>query len=220
MRENQPWEIFKRWLAAVHGLARGFSYPDGGWVGSLLSGEWPDAMAEAIEPWGLSADSLKRAVTDLPSESEAALEALQVEYTYLFINAVPRVPAPPYASAYAGRGLLMAEPAEAALQTYREAGLAMAEDYRDLPDHLAAELEFMAWLGLQAVSAYEKGEKHEGNQWEERGKAFLSRQILPWLPEFCHRVEDASRISFYREMARLAAVLLGEFPEALNPLRI
>ena len=220
MRENQPVEIFKSWLGAVNGLVRGFAYPDGRWVGSLLSGGWPDAMAEAIESCGLSADGLKRAVTDLPPEPKAALEGLQVEYTYLFINAVPRVPAPPYASAYAGQGLLMAEPAETALQAYREAGLALAKDDQDLPDHLAAELEFLSWLGQQEVSAYEKGEEHEGNQWKERGKAFLSQQVLPWLPEFCHRVEDASRISFYREMARLAAALLGEFPEALKPLRV
>jgi len=217
MKENEPVEIFKSWLAAVHGLARGFSYPDALWVGCLLSGEWPDVLAEAIEPWGLSADGLKRAVTELPSEPGAALEALQVEYTYLFINAVPRVPAPPYASAYTGQGLLMAEPAEAALQAYREAGLALAKNYQDLPDHLAAELEFLAWLGLQAVSAYEKGEKHEGNQWEEKGKAFLSRQVTPWLPEFCRRVEEASRVSFYRELVRLAAVLLRELRETVKP---
>ncbi len=199
--------------AAFQGLARGFSYPDARWVSSLLSGQWPDALAEIMKPWGLSADGLKRAVIEIPSERGAALEALQVEYTYLFINAVPRVPAPPYASAYTGQGLLMAEPAEAALRAYREAGLALAKDYQDLPDHLAAELEFLSWMGQQEVSAYEREDNEAGNQWEERGKAFLSQLVLPWLPEFCRRVEEASRISFYRELARLAGVLLGRIAE-------
>ena len=214
-RPEMDSEVEERrfWQAAFQGLARGFSYPDARWVSSLLSGQWPDALAEIMKPWGLSADGLKRAVIELPLESGAALEALQVEYTYLFINAVPRVPAPPYASAYTGQGLLMAEPAEAALRAYREAGLALAKDYQDLPDHLAAELEFLAWLGQQGITAFEKGEEHEANQWEKRGKAFLSQQVLSWLPEFCRRVEEASRISFYRELARLAGVLLERIAE-------
>lgn len=208
MKKNQLAENLNCWSAALWGLACAFRYPDEEWVTLLLSGEWLEALAKAIEPWGLFPEGLKKAVKELPSEPGKALETLQVEYTYLFINAVPRVPAPPYASAYTGQGLLMGEAAEEALRAYREVGLSLADDYHDLPDHLATELEFLAWLGGQAGAAYKNGEESEGNRWMVKGKAFLSQQLLPWLSPFRRRVEEASRISFYQELARLAEALL------------
>ncbi|MGQ9593634.1 MAG: TorD/DmsD family molecular chaperone [Anaerolineae bacterium] len=169
-------------------------------------------MASVLEPLGRSAEGVKRAVEALPKGPEEALLALQVEYTYLFINAVPHVPAPPYASAYTGQGLLMGEPAEAALVAYRQAGLTLAADYRDLPDHVAAELEFLAWLGEQALAAQEAGDEVLARTRLAQGQAFLEQQVQPWLPRFCQRVEEAARLPFYRELARLASALLAATP--------
>ena len=205
-------ESTRLWLAALRGLARGFTYPDAGWVATLLNGQWPEALAAVLEPLGLSAEGVRQAIETLPEEPEMALQALQVEYTYLFINAVPHVPAPPYASAYTGQGLLMGESAEAALAAYRLAGLALAADYRDLPDHVAAELEFLAWLGEQALAAQESGDEEQARLRQAQQQAFLSQQVRPWLPTFCHRVEQAARLPFYRELARLAEPLLTAVP--------
>lgn len=207
MTDNGPWAATEEgqcWLAALRGLARGFTYPDADWVATLLNGQWPEALAEVLEPLGLSAQGVRQAVAPLPEEKEAALQALQVEYTYLFINAVPRVPAPPYASAYADRGLLMGEPAEAALVAYHQAGLTLADDYRDLPDHIAAELEFVAWLGEQALVAQEAGDEELAQLRLGQQQAFLEQQVRPWLPAFCRRVEASARLAFYPALACLA----------------
>ena len=200
------------WLAALRGLARGLSYPDAAWVATLLDGRWAYALAVALEPLGLSAHAVWQAIAALPKDVEGALQALQVEYTYLFINAVPHVPAPPYASAYSGQGLLMGEPAEAALVAYRQAGLTLAEDYRDLPDHVAAETEFLAWLGEQALLAWENGDEEGAEQRLAQQRAFLQEQVRPWLPAFCRRVEEAARLPFYRNLTRLAERLLAIDP--------
>lgn len=216
MTDNGPWAATEEgqcWLAALRGLARGFTYPDRDWVATLLDRQWPEALAGVLEPLGLSAEGMRQAIAALPQEEEAALRALQVEYTYLFINAVPRVPAPPYASAYTGQGLLMGEPAEAALVAYRQAGLTLAEGYRDLPDHVAAELEFLASLGEQALAAQESSEERAG-QWLAQQQAFLNQQVRPWLPSFCRRVEAAARLPFYRELAHLTEPLLSVVPES------
>jgi TorA maturation chaperone TorD len=202
-------ESTRLWLAALRGLARGFTYPDTGWVAALLDGQWPEALAAVLEPLGLSAEGVRQAIETLPEELEMALQALQVEYTYLFINAVPHVPAPPYASAYTGQGLLMGVPAEAALVAYRQAGLTLAADYRDLPDHVAAELEFLAWLGEQALAAQESGDEEQAGWYLAQQKAFLSQQMRPWLPAFCRRVKEVARLPFYRELACLAESLLS-----------
>jgi TorA maturation chaperone TorD len=209
-------ESTRFWLAALRGLARGFTYPDAGWVATLLNGQWPTVLAGVLDPLGLSAKGVRQAIETLPEELEVALQALQVEYTYLFINAVPHVPAPPYASAYTGQGLLMGVPAEAALVAYRQAGLALADDYRDLPDHVAAELEFLAWLGEQALAAQESGDEEQAGRHLAQQQAFLSQQVQPWLPAFCQRVEQAARLPFYRELARLVEPLLAAIPLSLS----
>ncbi|MGQ9627112.1 MAG: TorD/DmsD family molecular chaperone [Anaerolineae bacterium] len=214
MDEGMNWATEKRrlWLATLRGLARGFTYPDARWVATLLDGQWPSALAEVLKPLGFSADEVRQAIETLPADPAAALQALQVEYTYLFINAVPHVPAPPYASAYMGQGLLMGEPAETALRTYRRAGLTLAEDYHDLPDHLAAEMEFLAWLGEQALEAHEAGDEEQAREWVAQQKVFWRGQMQPWLAAFCQRVEEAARIPFYRALARLAEPLLSVAP--------
>jgi len=199
--------------AAIRGLARGFSYPDAGWVESLLSGQWPEAFRRVLDFLGISTEGLERAIAVLPEELAAALQALQVEYTRLFINAVPHVPAPPYASAYFGQGMLMNEPAETALQAYRRAELDLAEDFGDLPDHLAAELEFLSRLEEQTIEAQEKGETERAQNWADQKEDFLSRQLKPWLPEFGRRVEEAARMSFYPELVKLAKLVLEKSPE-------
>lgn len=216
MTDNGPWAATEEgqcWLTALRGLARGFTYPDADWVATLLDGQWPYALASVLEPLGIPTSRVWRAVAALPAGKEAALQALQVEYTYLFINAVPHVPASPYASAYAGQGLLMGEPAEAALVAYRQAGLTLADDYRDLPDHLAAELEFLAWLGEQALAAQEDGDEELAQVRLSQQQAFLEQQLRPWLANFCRRVEEAARLPFYRELAHLVEPLLSVAPD-------
>lgn len=203
------------WLAALRGLVRGFTYPNAEWVAALLDGRWPAALLEVLGPLNLPAEGVRQAIEVLSADPEAALQALQVEYTYLFINAVPHVPAPPYASAYSDRGLLMGEPAEAASRAYRQAGLGLAEDYHDLPDHLAAELSFLAWLGEQAVAAHEARDEDRARECIAQQERFLRDQLQLWLPMFCQRVEKAARIPFYRELAWLIEPLLSVNPIAM-----
>lgn len=200
------------WSTALYGLARGIAYPNTEWVITLLDSRWPDALANVLHPLGLSEVGVRQAIEALPTNPEAALQALQVEYTYLFINAVPRLPAPPYASAYADRGLLMGKPAEDALYAYRQAGLILAEEYDDLPDHLAAELQFLAWLGEQANVAHNVGDEGQVQALAAQQQTFLEQQVRSWLPEFCQRVDQAARIPFYREIVRLIQALLLVVP--------
>lgn len=197
------------WATAIRGLARGFTYPDADWVSALLDDRWPTTLAEVLKPLGVRSRKVARAVKTLPTEPIAALQALQLEYTYLFINAVPHVPAPPYASAYTGQRHLMGEPAEAALRAYREACLSLAENCDVLPDHLAVELEFLAWLNEQAVAAWDAGEEEQAQTRADQQRTFLRDHVQPWLPRFCRRVEEAARVPFYRELARLTASLLS-----------
>jgi putative dimethyl sulfoxide reductase chaperone len=79
---------------------------------------------------------------------------LQKEYTRLFVNAIPKVEAHPYGSLYLEKdGLVWGLTTVEAVKLYIEAGLKMADDFKDVPDHFATELEFMWYLVREELKA-------------------------------------------------------------------
>ena len=143
-------------------LAKGYSYPEADLL-EILSVEvvWEE-LALAGEVLGLETSpnlvELREWLDGYKGDEERLLLDLQIEHTYLFITARPHVPASPYESAYNGRGYLMGEPVSQVLAAYREAGLAMHKDYDALPDHFAAELEFLSYLIQQELEAVQAGD--------------------------------------------------------------
>jgi TorA maturation chaperone TorD len=142
------------------------------------------------------------------SDEEQLLLDLQVEHTYLFITARPHVPAPPYESAYSGRGYLMGEPALQVLELYREAGLAMHKEYDALPDHFSAELEFLSYLIQQELEAEQAGDTVNAATWQDRQTSFLDKHLLQWGPRFLAKVTVGARQPFYELLANLAGMVL------------
>lgn len=188
-------------------LGQAFAYPDVALSDILADGEaWVQLLAadEALE---LKATpilvDLQAWLAEYEDDEERLLLDLQVEHTYLFITARPHVPAPPYESAYTGRGFLMGEPVSQVLEAYREAGLAMHRDYDALPDHVAAELEFVSYLVQQETEAGESGE------WCDRQHRFLEEHLLRWGTTFLEKVAAGARKPFYRLLADLAGTFFS-----------
>lgn len=215
-KQKINWRESECRQAVLRALARGFTYPDTHWVESLLSGSWLRALEEVASPLGLATAGLAEAIAALPAQKDLALQELQIEYTYLFINAIPHVPAPPYASAYTNLGSLMGKAAEEALQAYHTLGLSLSEDFHDLPDHLAVELEFLSWLEGKELEAKEQREPHKEEIFKREKEAFWVQQLKPWLPEFLRRVKEAARIPFYRELAILTKIFMQNIQEIKN----
>ncbi len=186
---------------AYQALSQGLLYPDATWLAGLPA--WQETLAQALAPLGPDEQPLAAAWAALPADAAQAVQRLQVEHTRLFINAVPHVLAPPYASAYSGEGLLMGPPAEAAIQAYRQAGLAFTPDDHTLPDHLAAELEFMAFLCQEEETARANGDVTAAEVRRSQQQVFLSSQLLSWVPAWAQRAQQADRSGFYRALAAL-----------------
>jgi TorA maturation chaperone TorD len=116
-------------------------------------------------------------------ESKHLLESLQLEYTRLFINAVPHVIAPPYASVYLdGDGSVQGKSTEKIRDYYRSCGLDIADDVEP-PDHLQHQLAFLAEL------------VKEGRYKEE--EQFLARFFRPWFRLFTDIVLQETGHPFY-----------------------
>lgn len=197
-------------------LARSFSYPDLDLLGLFD----PAAMQEQIESWGCTGVDASEELAQLgdwlngfTSEDEL-LRELEKEYTRLFVNALPRVPVPPYSSLYLDSdGLVWGRSTAQAARLYEAAGLHPAEDFHDIPDHVAAELEFVSHLivrqhkdapgiPVQVLAAIEQ--------------EFLHGHLLRWAPVFFARVEQSSRLVFYRVLALLGRRLMEVEAERLS----
>jgi len=162
-------------------LAQSMRYPDSNWLNDQYWAVLTTLLKEL--EWQEDIDNL----SNVHVGTSGFLEDMQVEHTRLFINAVPSVLAPPYASVYAHvDGTLYGPIAEKTKDFYKEKGYSLAQE--DLPDHIVYELEFLAILAEQ-------------NQ--EDCEEFLKTLFLPWFPHFYDRVLAEGHHPFYPVVVRL-----------------
>lgn len=117
------------------------------------------------------------------TEDQNLIQTLQVEYTRLFINAIPHVIASPYASVYQQCNHdLQGTLTEKTRDFYREQGYDIANT-AEPADHIRFELEFLAAL-LQTGKI-------------DAEQQFLQQLFRPWFPRFRDRVVEGSQHPFY-----------------------
>ncbi len=140
------------------------------------------------------------------SEMEKAfLEAdegeLTVEYAKLFVGPY-ELKAPPYGSVYLeGERRVMGDSTMEVIRLYKEAGLVMDKDFKELPDHIAVELEFMYYLIYKEVEALEKSEREKALAIRETRNVFFNRFLKPWVLPFSKKIKEATDNHFYIGLA-------------------
>jgi DMSO reductase family type II enzyme chaperone len=163
------------------------------------------AVASDAQALGQIADELIESLEIPEDQAEQALRTLEIEYNRLFVGP-GRPQAPPYESFYRDKwGLVMGPSVRDVERRYAEAGLVLAPDHRDLPDHVATELGFMAYLAMQEAEARDE----ERQTWLRRERLFLRDHLSVWLPLFCQRVKETSQHPFYTALAELTETFLS-----------
>jgi len=207
-------------LVVYSDLTQCFYYPEKPTI-ALLKGEM-EAHLPFYEFVGLDLkphlNAIKRWMQSYNDNGDIWLE-LQKEHTRLFVNARPKVPAPPYGSLYLEKdGLVWGKTTVEAVKLYIESGLKMADDFKDIPDHFAAELEFMWYLIREEIKARggvleEKASGDGGIEGVDIKKAkkmanlqakFLKKHIGAWYEMFLDRVRSSTSSVFYSEVSALA----------------
>ena len=122
----------------------------------------------------------------------ADLEALLVDYTRLFLGG-SEIIAKPYESVW--RSGSAGDETAALLDLYAQGGFEVEEDFRDLPDHIAVELEFLYLLIYQDAA----------RPLRER---FL-RERLAWVPASTEAAQAGAQTPFYRQLAALTAQVVA-----------
>ncbi|MCB0163030.1 MAG: molecular chaperone TorD family protein [Anaerolineae bacterium] len=182
-------------------LAWGLAYPTAERV--VIMPTWQKTLEQASVRSNLSTRSIATALNLLPHDEADLLKTLQIEYEYLFINDIPELLAPPYASAYNHNGDIIKYPARSILEAYRQAEVTFYSENFELPDHLTVQLEFMHHLGTEALNAKYLNRSERVDVFEAFQQEFLYRHLLYWVPTWRLRVAKADRIGFYAALAQL-----------------
>jgi len=138
------------------------------------------------------------------------LEALLVDYTRLFLGPIhPR--AKPYGSFWlCGEATLMQESTMAVLDLYREGGFDLDDAFRELPDHIAAELEFLYALQFKLNAAWRTGDAEHATAVSRLKAKFLAEHLGRWIEPFTNAVVGGAETDFYRELGALTQRFLRQ----------
>lgn len=184
-------------------LARCFQVPDGNLA--LLV----DQLSDSLETLESSAcDSLKQ------MQAEPALlsgtHLLKAEYARLFIGPYT-LPAPPYGSVYIEKmRKTMGDSTMDVLKRYQALGVDLADDFREVPDHVSAELEFMFLLIYKEMEGIRSDDPEMVHQMLVDQITFLQDHLNYWIPDFAGLVTEHAGEPFYRLLAEAAKIFMAE----------
>ncbi|MBM2827898.1 MAG: cytoplasmic chaperone TorD family protein [Actinobacteria bacterium] len=144
--------------------------------------------------------------------SQASEEELAVAHAKLFVGPFA-LRAPPYGSLYLeSQNRLMGDTTMEVLKMYQRAGLALSGDFKDAPDHIAAELEFMYFLVAKEVHALRQGDRNDAFKYLEMQHEFHEKYLHPWMEPFVEMIRTGSEHEFYRLLAKSLSTFIMKTP--------
>lgn len=147
------------------------------------------------------------------------IETLLVDHTALFIG--PSQPkAMPYASFWLTDDQSMRHEATmAVLDFYEQGGFDVSDDFHELPDHIAVELEFLYLLIFAQNQAQLGGNKDELLATEMLHARFVVEHLGVWVGAFTGAIKSGAATAFYRELAGFTERFVSREADLLRPKR-
>jgi TorA maturation chaperone TorD len=179
----------------------------GYWLLARLFLQVPDtAHLLALQTQLAAADAA--ILNDLRHEVEAALavpDAAAVEFTRLLvIVSKASGEALPYES-FAREGTVPGVATEQVLVCMADAGFAEVAPDAPSPDHIGAELKFMALLCYEENQAWDSGDLEGALQWLTRQRQFMANHLADWAVAYCVALETRAQHGYMKAVAALAA---------------
>ena len=164
-------------------------------------------LAALLEP--VAPDAAKYANDAAVAGSNSSLDSLAVEHARLFIGPFQLV-APPYGSIYLDDAkTVMGDSTARVAAFYLACGLHLVDDFHELPDHFAVELEFMSYLAFKQREAEVAGDKEEVARILCLQREFLDRFLMPWLEPFIRAIITDGEAPFYQAIAQCTATFIA-----------
>lgn len=174
----------------------------------------------AALPGEASLSNMRELLNHLPD----SLARLTQEFNDLFIVPLGRY-ITPYEAVYRDerevdgkrvKGLLAGESTIAVQKSYREAGIAIRDDFLELPDHAGVELSFMSYLCSKQSDMRKAGEVQKSLKYLKMQKRFYKEHLTVWMPRLCARMNENSEGPFYKGVSRLIEAFLILEAETLS----
>lgn len=154
------------------------------------------AAASAIDPD--LAESARRLGAAFAAQD---LQTLLVDYTRLFIG--PAQPAAmPYASFWLTDDSSQRHAATmVVLDLYEQGGFEVSDEFHELPDHIAAELEFLYLLTYSQNQPEARDDEPDLPAVAELRRRFVAEHLGVWIGRFAGAVDAGAGTEFYKELA-------------------
>jgi len=152
-----------------------------------------------------SLDSLGQIVSTIKSfpDGESLYQHLEEGYVRLFISAKGGIVAPLYESCYEFQGApLMGKAATEMKERFEAKGLAISENIKEPPDHLAIELEYLYFL-------MDTGWREKDEELVVEASKFVGATMLPWVSVFKEKLAHEKICRFYPLVARILVEVLN-----------
>lgn len=156
-------------------------------------------LASALEPILPAAGEL--ALQMGKTAAQNSIQELAIEHAKLFVGPFELL-APPYGSVYLEQQKrVMGDSTMSVIKMYREYGLKIADDFKELPDHIAVELEFMYYLIYKEIEAVQHAENEKAALFFKAQKQFMHQYLGGFIPPFCERIKAETINEFYEALA-------------------
>ena len=197
----------------------GLRLPDAVLAAALSSGEFAAALDESLAaldlgPLGGGAEGGARARLACYEGADPAglLHRVRAEYTRLFVGA-PRPEVSPFAGVYQAERagvtpvLYVSREAMEVERFMSRCGMGRPEGTNEPLDHIAAELEFLEYLSLDASGSLPR----EGRTPVPEGslERFFSERFAPFAREFAPRVVQATQEPLYVVLSEALLLMVG-----------
>ena len=116
----------------------------------------------------------------------------------------------PYESVYTSpERLIMQDARDQVLAHYRSKNLNKAETLLVPEDHIALELEFMAYLCATTQAAIKNQDIDAVVASLDEQKYFLEKHLLNWTTPFCNDVQKCAETNFYKGLSQITSGFLA-----------
>jgi TorA maturation chaperone TorD len=100
-------------------------------------------------------------------------------------------------------GLLMGQAALDVQKWYRLAALDIAPDFKDLPDHIALELNYLATLCAKEQEFADAGDEAKLTRAQEMERDFLAAHVVTWVGALGDKIKEKTPELYFRALAQM-----------------
>jgi len=166
----------------------------------------------------LGSKALPHAILMRCSFCAQKIESLQVDFSKLFLGPYSLL-APPYGSVYLEDSRkIMGDSTMDVLRIYHQAGLDVAPTFKETPDHISTELEFMYFLIYKEIEALGARDEQDFIHKLRTQKAFLRAHLGCWVAQFAQTIKNSAQTDFYKNLADTTHIFIAEEMKTLTEL--